>query len=66
VADPRKFVGKSRVLPVTTNTGVRTDFLFAAFPFEQEMVERAPLRQLGGVTVRPELGALLREHRSSE
>jgi len=52
VADPREFVGKTRVLPVTTNTGVRIDFLFAAFPFEKEMVERAPLRQLGDVTVR--------------
>jgi predicted nucleotidyltransferase len=52
VADPRKFVGKTRVLPVTTNTGVRIDFLFAAFAFEKEMMERAPLRQLGGVTVR--------------
>jgi len=52
VADPRKFVGKTRVLSVTTNTGVRIDFLFAAFAFEKEMVERAPLRQLGGVTVR--------------
>jgi predicted nucleotidyltransferase len=52
VADPRKFVDKSRVLPVTTNTGVRIDFLFAVFPFEKEMVERAVLRQLGDVTVR--------------
>jgi len=52
VADPRAFVGKTRVLPVTTNAGVRIDFLFAAFPFEKEMVERAPLRQLGDVAVR--------------
>ena len=52
VADPRKFIGETRVLPVTTNDGVRIDFLFAAFPFEKEMVVRAPLRPLGGVTVR--------------
>ena len=52
VADPNNFVRKTRVLPVVTDGGVRLDFLFAAFPFEQRMIYRAPLRDVGSVTVR--------------
>jgi predicted nucleotidyltransferase len=52
VADPNEFVRKTRVLPVVTDGGVRVDFLFAAFPFEQTMIDRAPLRDVGGVAVR--------------
>jgi hypothetical protein len=52
IADPVEFVRKTRVLPVATEGGVRLDFIFAAFPFEKAMVERAALRQLGGVGIR--------------
>ena len=52
VADPNNFVHKTRVLPVVTDGGVRLDFLFAAFPFEQRMIHHAPLRDVGSVAVR--------------
>ena len=49
--DIAAFVARTRVLPVLTSDNVRIDFLFAAFPFEKTMVERASMRSLGGVTV---------------
>lgn len=52
VADPREFVMRTRVLPVTAHGGVRLDFLFAAFPFERTMIDFAPLREVGSVAVR--------------
>ena len=52
IVNPTQFVKKTRVLPVTTREGVRLDFVFAAFLFEKTMVDRAPLRRLGGVSVR--------------
>jgi predicted nucleotidyltransferase len=52
VARPREFVRKTGVLPAATDEGVRLDFIFAAFPFERTMIERAPLRQIGRVAVR--------------
>jgi len=52
VANPVEFVRRTRVLPVTTEAGVRLDFIFAAFPFEKIMLDRAPLRQFGTTPVR--------------
>jgi hypothetical protein len=40
------------VLPVETASGVRLDFLFAAYPFERVMIDRAPLRRVGAVEAR--------------
>lgn len=50
--DPLGFAQKMRVLPVATEAGVRLDFLFAAFPFERVMIDRAVVRRFGGVKVR--------------
>ncbi len=41
-----------RVLPVANGAGVRLDFLFAAYPFEKVMIDRAAVRRLGSVDVR--------------
>jgi predicted nucleotidyltransferase len=52
IGDPMGFATKTRVLPVANDAGVRLDFLFAAYPFEKVMVDRAVLRRLGAVEVR--------------
>jgi hypothetical protein len=49
---PGEFVRQTRVLPVSTASGTRIDFIFAAFPFEKAMIDRATERPLGGVTAR--------------
>jgi hypothetical protein len=51
VADPGEFAVRTRVLPVESSNGARIDFLFAAFPFERAMIERAVRRSLGDVTI---------------
>ena len=50
--DPLVFARKMRVLPVANGAGVRLDFLFAAYPFEKVMIDRAAVRRLGSVDVR--------------
>ena len=50
--DPLVFARKLRVLPVANGAGVRLDFLFAAYPFEKVMIDRAAVRRLGSVDVR--------------
>ena len=50
--DPVRFARKMRVLPVANDAGVRLDFLFAAYLFEEVMINRAVLRRLGSVDVR--------------
>jgi len=52
VGDPVGFVRQRRVLPVETVAGARLDFLFAAFPFEKEMIDRAKIRRIGNIDVR--------------
>ena len=52
MADAREFIRKTGVLRATTREGVRLDFIFAAFPFERTMIERAPVRHIGNVAVR--------------
>jgi nucleotidyltransferase AbiEii toxin of type IV toxin-antitoxin system len=49
---PAEFVRKTRVLPVTTTEGIRLDFLFAAFPFEKTMLDRAVVRPIGSASIR--------------
>src|SRR4051812_17922584 len=43
---PVAFVRQMRVLPVETASGVRLDFLFAAFAFEKVMIDRAIVRRI--------------------
>ena len=50
--NPLVFARKMRVLPVANGAGVRLDFLFAAYPFEKVMIDRAAVRRLGSVDVR--------------
>ena len=45
--DPVSFARKIRVLPVANDAGVRLDFLFAAYLFEEVMINRAVIRRLG-------------------
>ena len=52
VSDPIAFVHRTHVLPVTAPTGVNVDFVFAAFPFEKAMLDRAVLRLFGNTPVR--------------
>jgi len=49
---PGEFIRQTRVLPMSTASGIRMDFIFAAFPFEKAMIDRAVERPLGGVTAR--------------
>jgi predicted nucleotidyltransferase len=52
VSAPVAFVHRTRVLPLATAQGVRVDFIFAAFPFEKNMIDRATVRPVGNVPVR--------------
>ena len=52
VPDPWGFVRRTRVLPVIGPAEVRMDFIFAAFPFEKIMLDRATSRMLGRVPVK--------------
>ena len=51
-SNPHEFVGRTRVLPLQTSQGVRVDILFAAFPFELRMIERAVAKPLGSAVAR--------------
>ena len=50
--DPEAFVRKTRTLPLETASGVRIDVLFAGFPFEREMIDRAVDRLLNRRIIR--------------
>jgi len=50
--DPRDFVRATRVLPLTTGSGVRADIVFGAFLVEKELIERAVPREVAGIVVR--------------
>ncbi len=52
VASPGVFIQRTRVLPATTDDGVRIDFIFSAFPFEKVMIDRAVLRKIGQRKIR--------------
>jgi len=51
-SEPLAFARKMRVLPVANASGVRLDFLFAAYPFEKVMIDRAVVRRYGKGDVR--------------
>lgn len=52
VADPVSFVGRTRVLPIDTRSGVRADVIFALLPFEMSALRRARSVRLAGRDVR--------------
>lgn len=51
VSKPEEFVRRTRVLPLISSQGVRIDVLFAAFPFEKEMIDRAEPRKVGNRSI---------------
>lgn len=51
VSRPDDFVGSTRVLPLLSAQGIRIDALFAAFPFEREMIDRAQARPVGSRSI---------------
>lgn len=52
VKDPSDFVRDTRVLPASTQSGVRIDLLFGLLPFEEEAVRRAARVEAAGRTIR--------------
>jgi predicted nucleotidyltransferase len=51
IPDAPRFVAKTRVLPLSTSRGIRVDVIFAALPFEKEMIGRASRKQFGDRSV---------------
>ncbi|SRR5258708_1673004 len=47
VPDVQAFVARTRVLPLSTSRGIRVDLIFAALPFEKQMIDRAGRKQFG-------------------
>jgi hypothetical protein len=47
IQDVSRFVAKTRVLPLSTSGGIRIDVIFAALPFEEEMIGRASRKRFG-------------------
>ena len=50
-ADPVAFVRETSVLPVRSPTGVRIDVIFARLPFEETIIDRAVVMNMGDVRV---------------
>ena len=48
-ADPVEFVRSHSVLPVRSSSGVRIDMIFARLPFEEEVITRAVVMEIGGM-----------------
>jgi Nucleotidyl transferase of unknown function (DUF2204) len=51
-ANPTEFVLETHVLPVVTSKGVHVDVIWAGLPYEENAIERAIVRELGGVPIR--------------
>src|SRR5258707_6889108 len=51
IPDASQFVAKTRVLPLSTSRGIRVDVIFAAWPFEEEMIRRASRKRFGSLLV---------------
>jgi predicted nucleotidyltransferase len=51
-ADPLDFLRRTRVLPVTTSSGIGVDFIRTGIPYEEEAIRRATVQDLDGVRVR--------------
>jgi hypothetical protein len=52
VEDALSFVGRTRVLPLETNSGVRIDMVFGLLPFEEDAIRRARRVPIAGTHVR--------------
>lgn len=52
VPDPLDFMRDTRVLPIATGTGVRTDLVLAELPYEREAIRRAVTIEVAGKPVR--------------
>ncbi len=53
IDDPETFTRKTMVLPVVEDaTGIRVDFIFSHFPYEQQAIARAREVTLGATAVR--------------
>ena len=52
VEDALSFVGRTRVLPLDTHSGVRIDMVFGLLPFEEEAIRRARGVPIAGTHVR--------------
>ena len=52
VEDALPFIGRTRVLPLETASGVRVDMVFGLLPFEEDAIRRAKDIPIGGTNVR--------------
>lgn len=52
VESPVEFIGRTRVLPLESEAGVRIDVIFGLLPFEEEAIGRAVLVPVAGSPVR--------------
>jgi hypothetical protein len=52
VPSPAEFIGRTRVLPLESQAGVRIDVIFGLLPFEEEAIRRAVVVAVAGVPVR--------------
>ena len=52
VQDPSGFVRDTRVLPVSSQSGIRIDLIFGLLPFEEEAVRRAVPVEAAGRSIR--------------
>jgi len=50
-ADPLRFAGETRVLPMLSSLGIRLDLVFATLPAERDLIARSCAKQLGGRSV---------------
>lgn len=50
--EPLEFARRTRVLPALASNGIPVDLLFAAWPLEQQAIDRAEDRRVAGVKVR--------------
>lgn len=51
VEDPERFVRDVRVLPLTSDRGVRVDLIFGLLPFEEQAIRRARVIDIGDADV---------------
>ncbi len=51
-SDPAGFVAETRVLPVSTTSGIRADLVFAALPGERDIIRRARQIRINDHTVK--------------
>ncbi|MBI4640426.1 MAG: hypothetical protein HY731_07010 [Candidatus Tectomicrobia bacterium] len=50
--DPLAFIQETRVLPIETQEGIRTDLIFGQLPYEEQAIRRAIVQEFHGTPVR--------------